>query len=302
MSDFQVAKKQWWVERWLELLDSYRFKKRLERGRNYAREGNVLSIEIDNTEVLSSVQGSEAEPYQVTLSLEPFKTENRERALKMMSQHPFTDEDWDCVIATMSEKAIFSAQLLAGEMPSEIEQVFTHNGLSLFPYSLTDVRSRCSCPDKANPCKHIAAVYYQLGDRFSEDPFLIFQLRGRSKKQILTSLRTARSSAKNSTTTAKTKNKQTTKSTSKTTANKSKSKTETQQELQNFWQTFWKYDEPLDPTLVAIAPPLENKSVLDILGKMPLTAADAEAVNQYLTQVYQNTSQKALIAALNRDE
>lgn len=302
MSDFQVAKKQWWVERWLELLDSYRFKKRLERGRNYAREGNVLSIEIDNTEVLSSVQGSEADPYQVTLSLEPFKTENRERALKMMSQHPFTDEDWDCVIATMSEKAIFSAQLLAGEMPSEIEQVFTHNGLSLFPYSLTDVRSRCSCPDKANPCKHIAAVYYQLGDRFSEDPFLIFQLRGRSKKQILTSLRTARSSAKNSTTTAKTKNKQTTKSTSKTTANKSKSKTETQQELQNFWQTFWKYDEPLDPTLVAIAPPLENKSVLDILGKMPLTAADAEAVNQYLTQVYQNTSQKALIAALNRDE
>ena len=302
MSDFQVAKKQWWVERWLELLDSYRFKKRLERGRNYAREGNVLSIEIDNTEVISSVQGSEADPYQVTLSLEPFKTENRERALKMMSQHPFTEEDWECVIATMSEKAIFSAQLLAGEMPSEIEQVFTHNGLSLFPYSLTDVRSRCSCPDKANPCKHIAAVYYQLGDRFSEDPFLIFQLRGRSKKQILTSLRTARSSAKNSTTTAKTKNKQTTKSTSKTTANKSKSKTETQQELQNFWQTFWKYDEPLDPTLVAIAPPLENKSVLDILGKMPLTAADAEAVNQYLTQVYQNTSQKALIAALNRDE
>ena len=298
MSDFQVAKKQWWVERWLELLDSYRFKKRLERGRNYAREGNVLSIEIDNTEVLSSVQGSEADPYQVTLSLEPFKTENRERALKMMSQHPFTDEDWDCVIATMSEKAIFSAQLLAGEMPSEIEQVFTHNGLSLFPYSLTDVRSRCSCPDKANPCKHIAAVYYQLGDRFSEDPFLIFQLRGRSKKQILTSLRTARSSAKNSTITAKTKNKQTTKSAQQKTASKSKSKTETQQELQNFWQ----YDEPLDPTLVAIAPPLENKSVLDILGKMPLTAADAEAVNQYLTQVYQNTSQKALIAALNRDE
>ena len=298
MSDFQVAKKQWWVERWLELLDSYRFKKRLERGRNYAREGNVLSIEIDNTEVLSSVQGSEADPYQVTLSLEPFKTENRERALKMMSQHPFTDEDWDCVIATMSEKAIFSAQLLAGEMPSEIEQVFTHNGLSLFPYSLTDVRSRCSCPDKANPCKHIAAVYYQLGDRFSEDPFLIFQLRGRSKKQILTSLRRARSSAKNSTITAKTKNKQTTKSAQQKTASKSKSKTETQQELQNFWQ----YDEPHDPTLVAIAPPLENKSVLDILGKMPLTAADAEAVNQYLTQVYQNTSQKALIAALNRDE
>lgn len=298
MSDFQVAKKQWWVERWLELLDSYRFKKRLERGRNYAREGNVLSIEIDNTEVLASVQGSETDPYQVTLSLEPFKTENRERALKSMSQHPFTEEDWDCVIATMSEKALFSAQLLAGEMPNEIEQVFTHNGLSLFPYSLTDVRSRCTCPDKANPCKHIAAVYYQLGDRFSEDPFLIFQLRGRSKKQILTSLRSQRSS----TTPTKNKNKQKSNSDQQKTTSKTQSKQETQQELQNFWQTFWQYEEPLDPTLVAIAPPIENKSVLDILGKMPLTAADAEAVNQYLTQVYQNTSQKALIAALNRDE
>lgn len=302
MSDFQVAQKQWWVERWLELLDSYRFKKRLERGRNYAREGNVLSIEFENTEVTASVQGSEADPYQVTLSLEPFKNENQERALKRMSQPPFTDEDWDCVIKTMSEKAIFSAQLLAGEMPSEIEQVFTQNGLSLFPFSLSDVRSRCTCPDKANPCKHIAAVYYQLGDRFSEDPFLIFQLRGRSKQQILTSLRAQRSSAKVAKTSTTDKSKATKNSSQSKNSSKSKTKAETQKELQGFWQSFWQYEEPLDPTLVAIAPPLENKSVLDILGKMPLSAADAEAVDQYLTQVYQNTSQRALIAALNRDE
>ncbi|VEP15389.1 conserved hypothetical protein [Hyella patelloides LEGE 07179] len=293
MTNFQLAGREWWVERWLELLDSYRFKKRLERGRNYAREGNVLSIDIVDNEVLSSVQGSEAEPYQVRLSLEPFKDENQERALKMMSQPPFNEEDWDCVIKTMSEKAIFSAQLLAGEMPKDIEQVFTSNGLSLFPYSLTDVRSRCSCPDKANPCKHIAAVYYQLGDRFSEDPFLIFQLRGRSKEQILGSLRQLRSKStkEKSPTNKAASNKK------KETASKAKTAGKTTSNLQEFWQ----YNESLDSSLVAIVPPTDNKTVLDILGNIPLMAADAEVVQQYLTGVYQTTSHKALMAALNRD-
>ena len=293
MTNFQVVKREWWVDRWLELLDSYRFKKRLERGRNYAREGNVLSIDLVDNEVVSEVQGSEAQPYQVRLSLEPFKDENQERALKMMSQPPFSEEDWDCVIKTMSEKAIFTAQLLAGEMPKDIERVFTTNGLSLFPYSLTDVRSRCSCPDKANPCKHIAAVYYQLGDRFSEDPFLIFRLRGRSREQILNGLRQLRSKAshqKNSTEKAVTETKK----------EKVAQSRKTEKSLNNL-QNFWQYDEPLDSSLVAIVPPTDNKTVLDILGNIPLMAADAEVVQQYLTQVHQNTSQKALMAALNRD-
>ena len=291
MTNFQIAGREWWVERWLELLDSYRFKKRLERGRNYAREGNVLSIEIVDREVRASVQGSEAQPYKVRLSLEPFSDENVERALKNMSQPPFTEEDWDCVIKTLSEKAIFSAQLLAGEMPKDIEQVFTSNGLSIFPFTLTDVRSRCSCPDKANPCKHIAAVYYQLGDRFSEDPFLIFQLRGRSKEQILSGLRQFRS--KN----AKANKTQTTDKSSQTAAKQS-SAPETKNTKANL-QEFWQYNEPLDSSLVAIVPPTDNKSVLEVLGNFPLVAADAEVVQQYLTEVYQTTSQKALIAALS---
>ena len=289
MSDFEVAARRWWVERWLELLDSYRFKKRLERGRNYAREGNVLSIDLIDKEVVASVQGSEVQPYKVRLSLEPCSDENQDRALKSMSQPPFSDEDWDFVLKTISEQAIFPAQLLAGEMPNEIEKVFTSNGLSLFPYTLTDVRSRCTCPDKANPCKHIAAVYYQLGDRFSEDPFLIFRLRGRSKAQILEGLRQLRSQ---SVPQSAAKSKTTSKKTSKKSAAK-----KTDQDLTSFWQ----YDEPLDSSLVAIVPPTENKGVLDILGSVPLLSADAQAVQQYLTRVYQDTSQQALITALQSD-
>ncbi|MHC5721387.1 MAG: SWIM zinc finger family protein, partial [Nostoc sp.] len=102
------ANREWWSQQWLDLLDSYRFKKRLERARNYARQGNVLSIEFKGAKVLARVQGSEIEPYKVSLSLEPF-----------------SDEQWGYVIETMSQRAIFAAKLLAGEMPQNIEEVFT---------------------------------------------------------------------------------------------------------------------------------------------------------------------------------
>lgn len=166
---------EWWVQQWLDLLQKYRFKKRLERGRNYARQGNVLGIEFRDKKVLAKVQGSEDQPYELSIWLDAF-----------------SDEDWQYVVDTLSEQALHSAKLLAGEMPTNIEDVFAANGLRLFPFSLQEVRSRCSCPDKANPCKHIIAVYHLLGDRFGEDPFLLFQLRGRSKEEIIAALRERR--------------------------------------------------------------------------------------------------------------
>lgn len=263
---------QWWVQRWLELLDSYRFKKRLERARNYAREGNVLNIDFHGAEVLAKVQGSEPQPYQVSLFIEPF-----------------TDEDWDYVINTLSEKAIFSAQLLAGKMPDNIEQVFISNGLNLFPFSLSDISSRCTCPDKANPCKHIGAVYYQLADRFSEDPFVIFQLRGRNRGQILQALHQRRSQR------AGTANLE---AAARPEIDLKSEREKKDDNLEGNLEQFWTYNEPLEPSLVVIAPPTGGKTALDLLGKIPLPYADAEAAEQYLEQVYQNVSQQAMMAAL----
>ncbi len=288
MTNYQIDSRQWWVQRWLELLDSYRFKKRLERARIYAREGNVLSIEFQGAQVLAKVQGSEPEPYQVSLSLAPF-----------------TDQDWDYVIETMSEKAIFSAQLLAGEMPPKIEEVFTGGGLSLFPFTLSDIHSGCTCPDKANPCKHIGAVYYQLGDRFSEDPFVLFQLRGRTRNQILDALRQLRSTCageQESREAGETREKQTTNNKQQTTIKQEEqSLTPSPQSHLNIEQ-FWQYDELLESSLVVIVPPSESKTVLDILGTIPLPYSDAQAVRQYLKQVYQTASQQATISALNQED
>jgi uncharacterized Zn finger protein len=274
MTNYEIQSPEWWVQRWNDLLNSYRFKKRLERARNYAREGNVLSIEFKGPQVLAKVQGTAPEPYQVSLSIDPF-----------------SEEDWNYVVETMAEQAIYSAHLLAGEMPHDIEQVFTANGLSLFPFTLSDIHSRCSCPDPQNPCKHIGAVYYQLGDRFSEDPFVLFQLRGRTKGQILDDLRRLRSTGSTqveSHTESQTSKGEITQPTRRTTPIN----------IEQFWQ----YYEPLDSSLVVIAPPLDSRTVLDVLGTIPLASADAQAVMQYLNGVYKTVSQQAVITALNRNE
>jgi uncharacterized Zn finger protein len=278
--NFQVSR-EWWSQRWLDLLDSYRFKKRLERGRIYSRQGNVLSIEFKGARVLAKVQGSEPEPYEVSLSLDSF-----------------TDEEWGYIVETMSQKALFAAKLLAGEMPQNIEDVFAANGLSLFPFTLSDVHSQCSCPDKANPCKHVAAIYYQLGDRFSEDPFVLFELRGRTKELIIKDLRNIRSG----------------KYLEKLDANLREEKLSEitdpniikQKNYPINIDSFWVYDEPLESSLVVIAPST-SENVLDILGSIPLGKEEETASNststdlvmKYLETIYKDASQKAMLAAMN---
>jgi uncharacterized Zn finger protein len=167
--------KNWWAERWIAALEALLDPGRLRRGRSYARKGQVLSIKETKKGIEAKVQGSRPAPYTVSLKMEPL-----------------TGAQWDRVIEAMASQAIFTAQLLAGEMPQDIEQAFEAAGASLFPETELELATQCSCPDPANPCKHIAAVHFILGERFDEDPFLIFRLRGRTQEQILAALRAQR--------------------------------------------------------------------------------------------------------------
>lgn len=144
---------------------------RLTRGRSYARAGQVLSIEVEPGEVTAQVQGSRRLPYEVRIG-----------TLTLSSK------DWARVEEVMASRAVFLAKLLAGEMPHEIEEAFAESRLSLFPMSPGDLSSDCSCPDWANPCKHIAATYYLLAEAFDADPFLIFRWRGRDRDELLARL------------------------------------------------------------------------------------------------------------------
>ncbi|MGD1699464.1 SWIM zinc finger family protein [Dapis sp. BLCC M229] len=274
--------KEWWTQQWIDLLNSYRFKKRLERARNYARQGNVLSLEFKEQRIIAQVQGTAPEPYKLSLWLDNF-----------------TDEDWGYIIKTMSERAIFTAKLLAGEMPQNIEEIFAANGLRLFPFTLDEIHSRCDCPDKARVCKHIAAVYYLLGDRFSDDPFLLFQLRGRTKEKILEELRQKRGQSEDEKVTEAEKIKSE-KTQGKDLATSPPTVTSATQETLKI-QQFWEYNQQLDSSLVVITPSPSNETVLDVLGQIPL-GASADIVMNSFQKIYQNISQQAVITALNQGE
>ena len=104
-----------------------------------------------------------------------------------------SDAEWERVIDAMAAEALYAARLLSGEMPEQIEEVFARGRHQPVPgRRRRHAARRCSCPDRANPCKHIAAVHYLLGERFDDDPFLMFLLRGRSQEEIVDALRARR--------------------------------------------------------------------------------------------------------------
>ena len=156
--------KTWWAGKWIDALERLVDPGRLTRGRSYARSGQVLNLDITPGRVDSRVQGSRPQPYKVRIEIEPL-----------------TEKEWNKVADAMAAQAVFAAKLLAGEMPQNIEEAFAAAKVSLFPEREDDLDTDCSCPDWANPCKHIAAVYYLLGEEFDRDPFLIFKLRGMSR-------------------------------------------------------------------------------------------------------------------------
>lgn len=168
--------KSWWSRRFLAVLESFPFAGRLARGRSYARAGQVLSLAVRPGEVTASVQGSRPKPYRVKVLLAPFP------ALV-----------WAKVEVALAEQAIYSARLLAGEMPPDIEEVFEAAGAPLFPQRQQDLTMSCSCPDFAVPCKHLAATFYLLAEAFDDDPFQILHWRGRDREALLARLRTLRS-------------------------------------------------------------------------------------------------------------
>jgi uncharacterized Zn finger protein len=169
---------RWWSRRFISALERMGNAARLQRGRSYARKGQVISLAIRDGSVESEVQGSRKKPYSVSIRL-----------------RSFTGDEWMRIFDMMAAEALYSAQLLAGEVPVEIEEMVGKTGLSLFPDTKKDVITTCSCPDWENPCKHIAAAYYLLAERFDDDPFLIFILRGRTREEVLAALRSRRAQA-----------------------------------------------------------------------------------------------------------
>lgn len=262
-SDRGAIGETWWSRRWVNVLESLGMGTRLTRGRSYARQGQVLSIDIETGLVKAKVQGSMEKPYTIKIRLQPLSA-----------------QDWEQVTDAMTAQAIFAAKLLAGEMPANIEEAFTAVSLSLFPTTQEDLQTSCSCPDWANPCKHIAAVYYILAEHFDEDPFLLFKLRGRTKEEIIQALREKRAEALPG---------------GEASVNAS-ANAHVEEKLQLLAETldgFWQAGEELDTFVVNPRDPAVDKAILKRLGMAPFAVA-GENLTTVLAKAYDAVEESAL--------
>ncbi|WP_033295719.1 SWIM zinc finger family protein [Amycolatopsis jejuensis] len=171
---------RWWGRAWVEALEQRARldPNRLPRGRTYARKGVVDELAISPGEVTAWVRGSRPDPYRVAIRM-----------------RQFSPGEWDTLLDVAGRRLGHAAALLDGELPEELAAQSREAGADLLP-GPGDLRPRCSCPDTANPCKHVAAVYYVVADEIDADPFVLFTLRGRPRDEVLARLRELRTPSK----------------------------------------------------------------------------------------------------------
>ncbi len=169
----------WWGRRFIAALEQFTDQARLGRGRSYASNGRILEYKLEKGTVTAKVRGS-INPYFGVYTEPLYRTTITIKAI--------SPADWTKVIRQIASRADLVTRLLMREMPDTIEEVFTGLNLHLLPHSQRDFVTKCSCPDYANPCKHIAGVYYLLASSLDHDPFLMFELRGLSREDLYAEL------------------------------------------------------------------------------------------------------------------
>ncbi|MBL0312159.1 MAG: SWIM zinc finger family protein [Holophagaceae bacterium] len=161
----------WWGRLWIRGLEelSDDFENRLPRGLKYAEEGAVSHFTVSPGLIDARVHGRKT--YTVTLGLPAL-----------------TQSQWERAFQRLSQESRFVASLLAGEMPQGMDETFRESGASLYPRVPKELQTHCDCPDWANPCKHVAAVCYVMAEALDRDPWLLFDLRGKTRADVLLAL------------------------------------------------------------------------------------------------------------------
>jgi uncharacterized Zn finger protein len=261
----------WWARRWMAALDGFGWTGRLARGRAYARNGRVLDIEILPGVVRARVEGSASSPYRVEMAVERFP-----------------DAVWDRVIGSLARQAIYVAKMLAGDLPAEVVQLCEVAEASLFPDHPDEIAMRCSCPEWAVPCKHVAAVHYALAAELDRDPFLLFRLRGKTREDLTSALRERRSSLNGGPGALH----------GPAGGDRSGSVEEESHELGELpVDRFWDLGAELDELRFEIRPPDVPDAVLRLLGPPPAWSGHDEALTQ-LQAAYRVASASVRDAAL----
>ena len=155
-----------WGKAWCQNMERYSdFDSRLPRGRTYVRNGSVLDLRIEPGKVAAMVSGSDL--YQVQIALQPVE-----------------DARWKAICKDCSGSIDSLVELLQGKLSTAVMERICRPGTGLFP-APAELKFSCSCPDWADMCKHVAAVFYGIGARLDEQPELLFLLRQVNEKELI---------------------------------------------------------------------------------------------------------------------
>jgi uncharacterized Zn finger protein len=155
-----------WGKAWCDHLEAHcDFWNRLPRGRSYVRNGSVCDLVIEPGWVAARVIGNDL--YRVEINIKKLSPV-RWRAIRRASTGG---------IASIIE-------LLQGRLSAAVMAVMVHPTNGLFPRP-QEIEMRCSCPDFAVMCKHVAAMLYGVGARLDSRPELLFVLRGVDHMQLV---------------------------------------------------------------------------------------------------------------------
>ncbi len=159
----------WWGKSWNRNLEQYAdYSNRIGRGRSYVRHGAVLDLQINAGEIKALVQGSRSKPYEILIKI-----------------GKLGKNTWQQISSSCSGMLDSVSELLSGNFPKELGELFLQRDAGLFP-SPKEIAFECSCPDWASMCKHVAATLYGVGARLDEDATLFFTLRGVDMTDLIT--------------------------------------------------------------------------------------------------------------------
>jgi uncharacterized Zn finger protein len=148
-----------WGKAWCDNLEGYSdFSNRLPRGRSYLSNGLVIDLQVERGLVRARVMGSDL--YRVEVRIDPMKPAR-----------------WKALVRACAGQVDSMLELLQGRISGAVMQKVTQPREGLFP-SPSEIHLKCSCPDWASMCKHVAASLYGVGARLDHAPELLFTLRG----------------------------------------------------------------------------------------------------------------------------
>ena len=124
-----------------------------------------MNLKIAKGRIKALVSGSELYEIQIDIAAQP-------------------KQNWLALKEQCAGKVGTLIELLQGKLSKAVMELVTDRDQGLFPKP-HEIEMRCSCPDHAGLCKHLAAVMYGVGNRLDSSPELLFLLRAVDHTELI---------------------------------------------------------------------------------------------------------------------